>query len=156
MLISKPDVQECDLTAVRQAQHKLHQLAEAGYNITKKRTTMFENYLKIAWRNLKKNTVFSLINVIGLTAGLACCMMITLYIIHETSYDGYHANAGSIYQLETIFIKQGQRETSPNTPAPMAMAMQRDFPEVANATRLMRLFAEDKTLLQYTDRKSVV
>lgn len=111
---------------------------------------MFQNYLKIAWRNLKKNTVFSLINVIGLTAGLACCMMITLYIIHETSYDGYHANAGSIYQLETIFIKQGQRETSPNTPAPMAMAMQRDFPEVANATRLMRLFAEDKTLLQYT------
>ncbi|QEC70003.1 FtsX-like permease family protein [Panacibacter ginsenosidivorans] len=112
---------------------------------------MISSYFKIAWRNFKNNKIFSFINIIGLSVGLACCMMITLYIINETSYDKQQPNADNIYQLATIFVQQGQEHKMPNTPAPMAQAMQLEFPEVQQTTRLMGLFAEDKTLLQYNE-----
>jgi len=111
---------------------------------------MIKNYLKIAWRNLMKNKVFSFINIFGLSVGLACCLLIALYIYHETSYDKYHKNIKQLYQLGTVFIKEGKdMDRLPNTPAPMADAMKQEFPEIADAARLMTLFAEDKTLLQY-------
>lgn len=110
---------------------------------------MIRNYFKIAWRNLVKNKVFSFINILGLTVGLTSCMLITLYILNEISYDRYHKNGNNIYQVGTTFIQQGKEENMPNTPAPMARAMQMDFPEIEMTTRMMGLFAEDKTLMQY-------
>ncbi|HNW53549.1 MAG TPA: ABC transporter permease, partial [Bacteroidales bacterium] len=110
---------------------------------------MIRNYFKIAWRNLVKNKVFSFINILGLTIGITSCMLITLYIINELSYDRYQANGKDIYQVGTTFIQQGKEMKMPNTPAPMAQAMQMDFPEIQLTTRLMGLFAEDKTLVQY-------
>jgi len=111
---------------------------------------LIQTYFKIAWRNLAKNKVFSFINIFGLSAGLACCMLIALYIYNETSYDHYHANADNIYQLGTSFVKGGQKDdNSANTPAPMAAGMKREFPEVVGATHILGLFADDKTLLQY-------
>lgn len=97
-----------------------------------------------------KNKTFSFINVSGLAVGLTCCMLITLYIHHELSYDAHHKNASRIHQLGTVFIRQGKESTRANTPAPMAKAMQQEFPEIEMTTRLMSTFAEDKTLLQYT------
>jgi putative ABC transport system permease protein len=112
---------------------------------------MIRNYLKIAWRNLMKNKVFSFINVFGLSAGLACCMMISLYIIHESQYDRYQKNGNNIYQIGTFFLKVGQDlRSAPNTPAPMAQMMKQEFPEIGQTTRLLRLFSEDKTLIQYS------
>ncbi len=110
---------------------------------------MIKTYFKIAWNNLKKNKIFSFINIFGLSVGLASCMLITLYILNEISYDRYQQNGDHIYQVGTTFIQQGKETKMPNTPAPMAQAMQMDFPEVEQTTRLMGLFAEDKTLLQY-------
>ncbi|MBL7742346.1 MAG: ABC transporter permease [Chitinophagaceae bacterium] len=111
---------------------------------------MFKNYFKIAWRSMMKNKTFSFINVFGLSSGLACCMLIALYINNETSYDTYHRDAGNIYQLGTTFVLGGtEKETMPNTPAPMAEGMRREFPEVEASTHLLGLFADDKTLLQY-------
>lgn len=112
---------------------------------------MIKNYLKIEWRNLMKNKVFSFINVFGLSIGLTCCILIALYIDHESSYDRYHKNIGQLYQLGTVFVKEGKRDKTPNTPAPMAAAMKQEFPEIAQATRIMALFAEDKTLVQYKE-----
>lgn len=112
---------------------------------------MLRNYLKIAWRNLMKNKTFSFINVFGLAIGLTCCMLITLYIHNELSYDSYHKNISRLYQLGTSFVKNGKEEHMANTPAPMAKTMQQEFPEIEEATRLLGLFAEDKTLLQYTE-----
>jgi putative ABC transport system permease protein len=111
---------------------------------------MIKTYFKIAWRNLMKNKVFSFINVFGLSAGLACCMLIALYIHNETTYDSYHKQADNIYQVGTTFIKGGQKdENKPNTPAPVAEGMKREFPEVVASTHILGLFADDKTLLQY-------
>ncbi len=58
---------------------------------------MFSNYLKIAWRNIVKQKLFSLINITGLATGLAVCMMIMLYVAHEMSYDRFHKNASRIF-----------------------------------------------------------
>ncbi|MFZ1370232.1 MAG: ABC transporter permease [Ferruginibacter sp.] len=113
---------------------------------------MIKNYFKIAWNNLKRNKVFSFINIFGLSVGLASCMLITLYIINELSYDRYQQHGDQIYQVATTFIQQGKETKMPNTPAPLAMAMQQEFPEVEQSTRLMGLFAEDKTLLQYKEQ----
>ena len=110
---------------------------------------MFKTCLKTAWRNVIKSKMFSIINVVGLSVGLTCCMLITLYIINETHYDSYQKNAKNICQLGTEFIGLGNFKKLPNTPAPMAEMMKSVFPEIQQATRLAVLFGEDKTLLQY-------
>ncbi|HWJ90846.1 MAG TPA: FtsX-like permease family protein [Flavisolibacter sp.] len=110
---------------------------------------MLKNYFTIAWRSMMKNKAFSFINIFGLSAGLACCMLISFYILDETSYDRYHKHAKQIYQIGTTFIRNGNEKSKlPNTPAPMAETMRQEFPEIQGTARLMRLFAEDKTLLQ--------
>jgi putative ABC transport system permease protein len=112
---------------------------------------MIKNYFKVAWRNLVKNKVFSFINIFGLSVGLTSCMLITVYIYNEVSYDKYHKNINQLYQLATTFVKDGKEDKTPNTPAPMAGAMKQEFPEISETARMMALFAEDKTLLQYKD-----
>ncbi|HEV2831246.1 MAG TPA: hypothetical protein VGW31_04635, partial [Hanamia sp.] len=61
---------------------------------------MIKNHFKIAWRNLKRNKFISFINLFGLTVGLCCCLLITLYILNELSYDRYNKNADNIYRIE--------------------------------------------------------
>jgi putative ABC transport system permease protein len=68
---------------------------------------MFRNYLKISWRNLVKNKVYSFINITGLAIGLAVCMLIVIYVGHEYSYDKFHANAERIFYLKSK-IKMGK------------------------------------------------
>ncbi|KYG79070.1 putative ABC transport system permease protein [Roseivirga ehrenbergii] len=65
---------------------------------------MLKSYLKIALRSLKRHKVFSIINVLGLSVGLACCMLIGLYISEETSYDKFHTNSDNIYRFTREFI----------------------------------------------------
>src|SRR5439155_773734 len=113
---------------------------------------MFRNYFKIAWRNLMKSKLFSFINIIGLSVGLTCCMLITLYILNETSYDAYQKNANNIYQLGTEFVGLGNFKKLPNTPAGMGETMKNVFPEIQQTARLAQLFSEDKTLLQYNEK----
>jgi putative ABC transport system permease protein len=117
---------------------------------------MIKNYFKIAWRNLMKNKIFSFINILGLSTGLACCMLITLYILNETSYDSYQKNADQIYQVGTEFKGLGNFKKLPNTPAAMGEIMKSVFPQIQQTTRLVRLFAEDKTLLQYTPENGAI
>jgi len=109
---------------------------------------MFKTYVKIAWRNLMRNKVFSFINIFGLSIGLTCCILITLYIVHETSYDRYHKNADRVYQIATDFIDQGVEDKSATTSAPLGRMLQQEYPEVQASTRLLGLFRDDKTLFQ--------
>lgn len=111
---------------------------------------MIKNYLKLAYRNLMKHKVFSFINIFGLAIGLTCCMLISLYIYNELSYDSYHKNIKQLYQLGTTFIKDGNEDRTANTPALMAKTMQMEFPEIEKSTRLVKAFLDDKTLFQYT------
>ncbi|WP_040460325.1 ABC transporter permease [Galbibacter marinus] len=60
---------------------------------------MIRNYLKIAWRNLRRNKVYSLINILGLSLGLSCAMLILLYVKDEVSFDMFHENVNNIYRV---------------------------------------------------------
>ncbi|HET9746478.1 MAG TPA: ABC transporter permease [Chitinophagaceae bacterium] len=117
---------------------------------------MIKTYLKIAWRNMMKSKVFSFINIFGLSIGLTCCMLVSMYLFYELSYDKYHKNGDRVYQLGTTFVKEGKEDRTANTPAPMARTMQMVFPEIEKTARLLRTFSEDKTLLQYTDKTGAV
>ena len=110
---------------------------------------MIRNYLKVVWRHLIRNKVVSFINVIGLSVGLTCCMLIAAYLYNEVSYDAYHKNIDRLYLLATDYMKEGDGGKIPTTPATMADVMKLAFPEIKETARLMPLFAEDKTLLQY-------
>jgi putative ABC transport system permease protein len=109
---------------------------------------MLKNYLKIAWRNGMKNKTLSFINIFGLSIGLTCCMLISLYLFHEFGYDRYHKNGSRIYQLGTNFIEKGTEEKAANTAGPIGRMMQQDFPEIEASARVMRLWRDDKTLFQ--------
>ena len=97
-----------------------------------------------------KAKAFSFINVFGLAAGLACCMLISIYLRYEWNYDSYQPDVKDMYEIATTFVRQGQTFKLASTPAPMAKAIQHDFPEVSEAMRIMSLsLFEDKTMLQY-------
>ncbi len=97
---------------------------------------------------MKKHKVFSFINVFGLSAGLASCMLICLYIYHELSYDLHHKNVEQLYQVGTVFVREDGEQKAPSTPGALAKAMRDEFPEVVNTTRLAGLFVDDKTLFR--------
>ena len=66
---------------------------------------MFRNYFKTAFRNLRRNKVYSFINIVGLSLGLACAMLILLYVKDEVSYDQFHKNVGNIYRIVNKNVK---------------------------------------------------
>jgi putative ABC transport system permease protein len=111
---------------------------------------MFKNYFIIALRNIKKQKAYSFINIMGLSIGMTCCMLISLYLLHEFSYDSYHKDIDQLYQLGTTFVKGSEETRTANTPARMAEAMGQEFPEIEKTTRLLKAFVDDKTLVQYS------
>ncbi len=114
---------------------------------------MIKNYFKIAWRNLIKNKTATAINIFGLTVGLAACMLIVIYVVHENSYDRHIKNSNQIYQLGTTFIREGKENNSPGTPFVLGQTMQQEFPEVQVNTKLLSIFTEEKTLIRYNPEK---
>ncbi|MFN2440905.1 MAG: ABC transporter permease, partial [Chitinophagaceae bacterium] len=99
---------------------------------------MIKNYLKVAWRNLMKNKIFSLINILGLTLGFTSCFLISLYIQHEISYDKYHQNSKRIYRLATHIQGSTYGEGIAKIAAPWAPAAKQEIPEIEEFTRFMR------------------
>lgn len=97
---------------------------------------MLRNYLKIAYRNLVKNKVFSAINIFGLAIGIACCLLITLYVLDELSYDKFHEKADRIYRLNNDILFGGQDMHMAQTPEILAPTMKKDYPLVENYVRL--------------------
>ena len=70
---------------------------------------MLKNYLKIAWRNIVGSPLFSAINVIGLAIGLSCCIVITMFVRYEVSYDRHWNNADQIYRVTRDFFGNNLR-----------------------------------------------
>ena len=92
---------------------------------------MLKNYFKIAFRNFKKRRGYAFINVAGLAVGMACCLLIALFVRHERSYDRYHEQADRIFRLVEERARVG---------APFAPALLNEFPEVEQAVRLHHMF----------------
>ncbi|MDX1671657.1 MAG: ABC transporter permease [Balneolaceae bacterium] len=96
---------------------------------------MLKNYLKIAYRNLVKQKGYSLINILGLAVGLASCIIILLYVIHELSYDKHHEKSDRIYRVIAKIDFSGNYLELATVPAPMGPTLKQDFPEVEAVTR---------------------
>jgi putative ABC transport system permease protein len=97
---------------------------------------MFKNYFKIAFRNLWRNKGFSAINIFGLAIGLAVCLLITLFVVDELSYDKYNLNADRIYRVHSDFKVNGSVFNDSESPAPMAATLTKEYPQIERATRL--------------------
>lgn len=116
---------------------------------------MFKNYLKIAFRNILKHKVYSLINILGLAIGMACSILILLWVRDELSYDRFHANAESIYRV-TREWKNQDGETSlhlARVAPPIGPLLKNDFPSIVED--VVRIRADYNTLLKLDDRTFV-
>ncbi len=101
---------------------------------------MLRNYLTIAYRNLLKNKVFSLINILGLAIGMAACLLILQYVRFELSYDDFHKETENAYRVAYQSYKGSVLESqNARTYPALGAVLQADFPEVADFTRLVIL-----------------
>ena len=99
---------------------------------------MIRNYLTTAWRNLWKNKTFSLINVAGLSIGMAACLLILQYVSFELSYDQFNRNVSDLYRVYNDRYQHGKLiQHGTITYSAIGKAMQDDFPEVVNHARVV-------------------
>ncbi len=103
---------------------------------------MFKNYIKIAWRNLFRNKTNSIINITGLSIGLACVILIALFVQDEQQYDKFFSKADRIYQVDLDATMSGQSAYVSNTPPPVGAALKQNFPEVEAYTRFFVMGSE--------------
>ena len=111
---------------------------------------MFKSYIKIAWRNIIRYKVFSFINIISLSIGIAFALFISLWVKDEFSYNQFHKNLDDLYLIQTN-ADWGGLQTWPTTPGPLAEKIRADIPEVLSATRLTW---EQEQLFKF-DQKSI-
>jgi putative ABC transport system permease protein len=98
---------------------------------------MLRNYLKIALRNIFRNKLFSVVNILGLAFGIGSALLIFLWVNDELSFDHFHANGKRIYRvMENQKYTDGRMFTFSSTPGPMAPFIKEKFPEIEKATRL--------------------
>ena len=97
---------------------------------------MIKNYFKTAWRNLIRNKSFSIINITGLSIGIAATILILLWIVYELGYDQFHEKKARIYEVYNSDSHDGKTGVWNTTPKVMAKALQQDFPEVEQVVRV--------------------
>ncbi len=109
---------------------------------------MLKNYFVVALRNIRRNKVYSFLNMGGLAVGMASFILISLFIRYQLSYDRYHENTGRIYRVATE--SRMHRTTTALTANPMAPELVREFPEIVHAVRINRV--NKKVLIEYENR----
>jgi len=109
---------------------------------------MIKNYLLLAIKHLKKQKIFSVINILGLTVGITCCLMIFLFIMNELSYDNFHKNGKNIYRVMRVGNNNGERREIPYLSPPYGPALVNDYPDaIQRQVRIMR----DNDLISYNN-----
>jgi len=115
------------------------------------RFIMLRNYFKITVRIIKKSKVYSFINISGLAVGMACCILIFLWVKDELSFDRFHENADVIYRVTDRYPDSSAGYRSSAVSAwPLAEALKNDFPEIVESARLRIL---THRLISYKDKK---
>ena len=95
------------------------------------------NYFKIGFRKVKRQKVYSLINITGLAVGLACCAVIILYVNNELTYDTFHKDVNRIYRIGTHTINQVGEFWAVKTPGPLGSTIMANYPQVELAVRIV-------------------
>ncbi len=120
-------------------------------NIFSLRWFMLKNYVIIAFRNIIKHKGFSLINISGLTLGMACCLLIMLWVYDELNYDGFHKNADELFRLEVEIEYAGQLYHVPVTSIPMGPSLKEELPEIINMSR----YSPENILVRKGDKRFI-
>ena len=110
---------------------------------------MIKNYLRSALRNIKRHKGYAFINIAGLAIGMACCILILMYITTEFSYDKYHEKADRIFRLGMDATVGGSTVVAPISNVPSAPALVQDYPEVLDAVRIRTV---SKRSVTYEDK----
>lgn len=111
---------------------------------------MLKNYFKTAVRNLSRNKIFSFINVFGLAVGLACCLLIAVFVYDELSYDRYSPNASHIYRVDVGVVGNGNTEVYPSVDVAVGAGIKSAFPGVEDFTRVL---SPRESYVKYNDRQ---
>ncbi len=99
---------------------------------------MFKNYFKIAWRGFRRNKLYSIVNIAGLTTGLTACLLIGLYIWNELTYDQFHVKADRIVRVTSDLSISGSRHEFAQTGSRVGPQFGRTFPQVEHYVRTMK------------------
>lgn len=97
---------------------------------------MIKNYLKIAWRNLLRNRSFSIINILGLSIGVATCLLIFFYVHYESSYDTHHSKKDRVVRISAGLHAPDGDINLATSPTLLVTELRRSFPEIETAARL--------------------
>ena len=142
-----------DKEAFRQTMHEMGSYAEAETEYQKVywgkrrrrrelldelvwRLSMLKNYLKIAWRTLRRQKGYSLLNIAGLTLGMACCLLLFQYVAYETSYDEFHTKKEQIFRAAIEYTQRGvHQEVSPYVAPIFGPTMAHEVPGIARYAR---------------------
>ncbi len=113
---------------------------------------MLQNYLLVAVRLIVKNKVFSLINVLGLAAGIATCILIALFVQDEFNYERGFSEAKNIFRINTVWMGGGTERRSGHTSPPIARELAEALPEIEAATRIARSRGVEQHIVSYGDK----
>ncbi len=97
---------------------------------------MLKNYILVTLRTLRRKPVFSFINLFGLSVGLATCLVVFLYVQHETTFDSFHSQADRIYRVTNVYERANGINSWVRTPPALAPAIAENFPGIARVTRM--------------------
>jgi ABC-type antimicrobial peptide transport system permease subunit len=98
---------------------------------------MIKNYIKVTLRNIFKHKGYALINIAGLAIGMACCLLISIWVLDELSYDRFHANASELYRVEENQHYSGRIYHVTVTPYPLAPALKEEIAGIKDAARVV-------------------
>ena len=104
------------------------------------RTAMLKNYVKVALRSLRQQKGYTFINMAGLAIGIACCMLVGLYLRQELSYDRWHKEADHLYRIVRDVQREDGTDYSARTPVPLGPTLKEEFPDVIDVVRFWRSF----------------
>ncbi|UCC40403.1 MAG: ABC transporter permease, partial [Candidatus Aminicenantes bacterium] len=152
---------EIEYTEIRQSQGRIKAFLWLLWNTTKVvpyyfilntkwSATMIKNYLKIAFRNIKRHKGYSFINLAGLSVGMACFILIIFFVQYELGYEKHNPNADKVYRI--IVEHQRPEGTYPvgSTPVPLAESLKEEIPEITSFNRFHFL---SQTLVTHQDRR---
>lgn len=113
---------------------------------------MLKNYLTVALRNILKHKLFSFINIAGLMVGMACCLMIFVYVQDELSYDRFHKDADQVYRVALHGRVGGQEIRTSNSSMPVGPALRSEVPGVESFVRLRKSTYGSGYAIRYEDK----
>jgi putative ABC transport system permease protein len=114
---------------------------------------MLKNYFTIAVRSMMRNKAYSIINIVGLSVGIACCLLLALYIQDEARFDRHHEDVERIYRVTSIMGDPSENKVMRTSSPPIVWGIKDELPEIETVTRLVNPPGVSQNLIRYEDKQ---